>query len=127
MKTLGVRKFFRKLAALAALFAIAHGLLLGCVGSFATVPGDTNIAHSPACQTLDSKRRTFGTIAATAIASGVAASAASALLQKDHPSDSLGFAVGGIVTGAISGGATWAQTDAAGTYRDMCLQDRGAK
>jgi hypothetical protein len=97
----------------------------GCSASFQNIPGDTILAHSPACQKLDSRRRTAGTIAATAIASGVAASAAAAILQHDHPDTALKFSVIAVGTGAIAGGSTWYETDAASTYREMCPQTPG--
>lgn len=103
----------------------AVALVTGCAASFQTVPGDTNIAHSPACQKLDGRRRGAGTLAAAAIATGVASSAAAALLAKDHPDTALYFSVGGVFTGGIAGGATWYETDASATYREMCTP--GAK
>jgi len=97
-------------------------VLTSCSASFQTIPGDINIAHSPACQKLDGRRRTAGTIAAAAIATGLASSAAAALLAKDHPETAMGVSVGGMFLGGVTAGATWYETDAAGTYRDICLQ-----
>ena len=95
-------------------------ILTSCAASFQTVPGDSILAHSPACQKLDGRRRTAGTIAATAIATGVAASAAAAMLQHDHPDTALKFSLIAVGTGSIAGGATWYESDASSTYREMC-------
>ena len=117
-----VWEFLRKTPQLAKLLGllVSTGLLFGCASSFQTVPGDLILAHSPACQKLDGRRRTAGTLAATAIATGVAASASAAILQHDHPDTALKFSVIAVGTGSIAGGATWYEADAASTYREMC-------
>jgi hypothetical protein len=94
--------------------------MLGCASSFETLPGDLILAHSPACQKLDGRRRTAGTVAATAIGLSVASSAMAAILAKDHPDTALKVSVGGVAAGGVAGGATWYETDAASTYKEMC-------
>jgi hypothetical protein len=93
-----------------------------CVGSFQNVPGDTNLAHTSACMTLDAKHRTGGTIVGSSVAAGVALAGMAALEAKSHPTAAEYLSLGGIATGVLGGGASYYTQDVFQSYQDLCVE-----
>lgn len=108
-----------KARALFLLFIISH-CSSGCVGSFRTLPGDTSLVHTSACQRLDQKHIIGGTVAQIGILGATALSGIAASVAKDHPDTAMKFGIGATASGALGAVGTYYSNSYASDYAAMC-------